>query len=135
MKINGWLIFGVIGVFVFGLQFVIHYYPAVYGNAAIWWTPKTMALSINDTRNHFELFLHDELLQDHLKRASLSATDPEGHAIPVVSDDIKVRLNNWHQTQASLLHTAVYMALLLGASLMSLLLGIVQAFTGKNPST
>ncbi len=52
--------------------------------------------------------------------------------MPVVSDGIMVRLNNWHKTKASFLHTAVYMALLLGASLMSLVIGIVQMLVGKN---
>ncbi len=132
MKINAWLIFGIIGISLFGSQFGIYYYRAVWGNAEIWWTPKTMALPINDTKNDFELFLNDELLQDHLKRGSLSATDRNGQPMPVVSDDIVVRLNNWHKTKVSFLHTAVYMALLLGASLMSQVIGIVQMLVEKN---
>ena len=132
MKINAWLIFGIIGASLFGSQFVIHYYRAVWGNAEMWWTPKPVALSINDTRNDFELFLNDELLQDHIKRGSLSATDRNGQSMPVAADDIVVRLNNWHKMKASFLHTAVYMALLLGASLMSLAIGIVQMLVGKN---
>ena len=52
--------------------------------------------------------------------------------MPVVTGDIVVRLNNWHKTKASFLHTAAYMALLLGASLMSLVIGIVQMLVGKN---
>ncbi|MCJ8499727.1 hypothetical protein [Desulfatitalea alkaliphila] len=134
MKINAWLIFGIIGVSVFGSQFVIHYYRAVWGNAEMWWTPKTMALSIDDTRNYVELYLNDELLQDHIKRGSLSVTGRNGQSMLVGADDIKARLNNWHKMKASFLHTAVYMALLLGASLMSIATGIVQILAGANLS-
>lgn len=131
MKINAWLIFGIIGISLFGSQFGIYYYRAVWGNAEMWWTPKTMELTLNDTRNEFEIFLNDELLQDHLKRGSLSAIGSNRKPVQVVSDDIGVRLNNWHKTRASFLHTAVYMALLLGASLMSLVIGIAQMLAGK----
>lgn len=131
MKINAWLIFGIIGVSLFGSQFGIYYYRAVWGDAEIWWTPKAMALPLRDTRNEFELFFKDELLQEHLKRGALSATDQNGQPMPVVADDIAVRLNNWHKTRASFLHTAVYLALFLGAALMSLVFGIAQMLAGK----
>jgi hypothetical protein len=130
-KLNPWLIIGIIGVSVFGSQFGIHYGRAVWGRSDIWWTPKSMALPFNDTRRQFEIFLNDELLQNHLERGSLSATDLKGQPYHVVSDDITVRLNNWHKIKASRLHSAVFMALLLGISLMSLIVGMTQFFAGN----
>ncbi|HDQ44150.1 MAG TPA: hypothetical protein ENN17_01460 [bacterium] len=126
MKFNAWLLFGIIGVSLFGSQFGIYYGRAVWGNADIWWTPRNMALPPEDTKNEFELFVKGDLLQDHLERGSLSATDPDGESKTLNSGDIAVRLNNRHKTKASLLHVAVFMALLLGASLMSLVVGIRQ---------
>ena len=131
MKPNILLIFGIIGVSLFGLQFGIYYHRAVFGNSDIWWTPKSLALPINNTRNDFEIFLNDQRLQDHLERGSIYATDQNGHLIPLLTEDVVVRLNNWHKIKASSLHTAVYMALFLGASFMLLLIGIAQFIIGK----
>lgn len=93
-----------------------------------------MALPRNDTRQEFELFLNDELLQDHLEpRTRISIGNrPERTIKPGGADDIVVRLNNWRKTKASLLHSAVFMALLLGVSLMSVLLGVTQMIAGNN---
>lgn len=91
-----------------------------------------MALPVNATRNEFEMILKDELLQDHLKRGSLSVTDRDGQLMSVGPDDVVVRLNNWHKTKASFLHVAVYLALLFGASLMSLVVGLVKMFVRRN---
>lgn len=131
-RFNAWLLAGIIGVSLFGSQFGVYYGRAVWGSTDIYWTPKTMALPVNDTRQEFELFLNDELLQDHLERGSLSATDLNGQSSRVVPDDIVVRLNNWQKTKVSLLHGAVFMALLLGVSLMSVLLGVTQMIAGNN---
>ena len=99
-KFNAWLLIGIIGISLFGSQFGIRYGRAVWGDPYIWWTPKTMALALNDTRQDFEIFLNDELLQNHLERGSLSAADLKGQSSRVVSDDITVRLNNWHKSKA-----------------------------------
>lgn len=137
MKLNAWLILGIIGITLFGSQFGSYYYRAVFSDTEIWWTPKTMALPFMGTKNEFEFFVNDELLQDHLKRESLSVTDLNGNYITVLPDDIVVRINNWQKTKTSFLHTAVYMALFLGVSLMSLIIGVMQILTGKtaNKST
>jgi hypothetical protein len=77
------------------------------------------------------VFVNDELLQSRIERGALLAIDPEGKTYPVVSKDVAVRLNNWHKTKASFLHAAVFSALLLGLSLMSLVVGAIQCF-GNN---
>jgi hypothetical protein len=130
-KLNVWLLIGIIGVSLFGSYFGIYYGRAVGGSTDIWWTPKALALPLNDTRNEFEIFLKDELLQDHLERGSLLTTDLNGQSSRVVSNDIVVRLNNWHKTRASLLHSAVFTALLLGVSLMSLVVGVTARIAGN----
>ena len=133
-KINGFLIAGIIGVSVFGAHFGIQYGRAIWGNNDIWWTPKSMALPLSKTRHNFEIYLHGDLLQNHLDSGSLSATDARGERYALASEDIKVRLNNWQKVKSSMLHTAVWAAFMLGISLMSLIIG-VQQFISANKTT
>lgn len=131
MKFNAWLIIGIIGISVFGSQFMVFYGRAAWGDANIWWTPKEMALPLLETSNDFELILKGELLRNHLDHGSLLFQDRNGELKSLSTGDLEVRLNNWHQTRASLLHSAVFMALLLGVSLMSLIIGLARAITAK----
>ncbi|MBN2103571.1 hypothetical protein JW835_05965 [bacterium] len=128
-KMNGWLLIGITGVAVFGSHFGIQYFRAVRGRNDIWWTPKSMALPLDKTRQNFEIFLNDETLQDHLARGSLQVTNPEGETRRIVSDDVTARLNNWYKTKASLLHSAIFPAFFLGISVMSLIVGVIRSLT------
>ncbi|MBN1907699.1 MAG: hypothetical protein JW927_21660 [Deltaproteobacteria bacterium] len=130
-RINAWLIIGIIGVCVFGYNFGIQYGRAMFGPKDMWWTPKAMALPLEQTSQEFELFVNDELLQSRIKQGTLLAIDREGKTYPVVSEDVSVRLNNWHKIKASFLHSAAFTALLLGISLMSLIIGAIQCFGNK----
>ncbi|WDN89751.1 hypothetical protein BuS5_02719 [Desulfosarcina sp. BuS5] len=133
-KINGFLIAGIIGVLVVGANFGIQYGRIAWGNKDMWWTPKSMALPLSTTRHNFELFVNGDLLQEHLDRGSLSATDEQGKRYELVPEDIKVRFNNWHKVKSAMLHTAVWEAFMLGISLMSLIVGIRQ-FISENKAT
>jgi hypothetical protein len=130
-KINGFLITGIIGVAVIGSHFGVQYGRAVWGSNDRWWTPKSMALTLSETRHNFELFVRGELLQNHLKKGTLSAIDSQGESYRLVPEDIQVRLNNWHKVKSSMLHSAVLAAFLLGISVMSLAVGVIQLVVEK----
>ena len=130
-KMNGLLIAGIIGLSVFGAQFGIQYGRVLWGNKDIYWTPKSMALPLSETQHNFEVFVSGDLLQNHLNRKSLSATDPQGERYQLRAEDIVVRLNNWQKVKSTILHTAIWLAFMLGMSLMCLLVGIKQ-FTSAN---
>jgi hypothetical protein len=125
-RINALLIIGIIGTAVTGFQFATQYGQAMCGNKDIWWTPASLALHLAETKNEFQISIGGELLQGHIDRGSLSATDKDGKQYRVVSEDIKIRLNNWSKTKASILTNAVISAFALGASLVFLILGIAQ---------
>jgi len=129
-RINALLLIGIIGVSVFASHFALSYGRAVLGDRDMWWTPRSMAMPLPETRDDLHLFLDGEPLRDHLRRGALTARDPQGRSYRVVAEDIAVRLNNWHEVKASFLHAAVYSALLLGASAACLVLGLIQAFRG-----
>jgi len=98
----------------------------VWGKGDMWWTPRSMALPLSETRNNFELLVSGDLLQDHLARGSLSAIDSQGERYRLASEDVEVRLNNWQKVKSSMLHSAVLSAFMLGFSLLSLIVGVRQ---------
>jgi hypothetical protein len=127
-KMNLLMMIGLVGTPIAGTQFGLDYGRAIWGETRIWWTPMELALPLEQTGGHFQLFLDGEPLSNHLARNSLTALGSEGLAYFVTPEMVRVRLNNWPQIQASMLHMAVYSALGLGISLTCLILGLVEFF-------
>jgi len=127
-KMNGWLLIGFIGIAVFGSHFGIQYGRALWSSSAKWWTPKSMALPLDSTRQDFNLFINGIMLQDYIERGSLYTRDTQGELLRVTPDDIEVRLNNWNKVRFSWLHFAVFFAFVLGISLMCFIVGVIQLF-------
>ncbi|HUU41224.1 MAG TPA: hypothetical protein VMW42_09795 [Desulfatiglandales bacterium] len=125
-KLNPLVLVGIIGAIVFGTHPITQLGRANWGNRNIWWTPKAMALSLNETKNNFELFIGDELLQTRLEQGSLFATDSTGKEYRLAPKDIRVRLNNWMQVKASFLVSAVFSAFFFGVSAACLILGLIK---------
>jgi hypothetical protein len=90
-----------------------------------------MALSLSETRHNFELFVREDLLQNHLEKGTLSAIDSQGESYRLVPEDIQVRLNNWYKVKSSRLHPAVLAAFLSGMSVMALFVGVIQLVAEK----
>jgi hypothetical protein len=123
-KINALLIIGIIGTAVFGSHFGVQYGRAVWGNQDIWWTPMSLALSLDETDQDFRLFISGDSLQELLAQGSLTALDSDSQPYQLVPEDVQVRLNNWHKVKADFLHSAVFSGILLGVSLTCLILGV-----------
>ena len=125
-QLNPFLMIGMIGIFTCGSQFAVKYIQAVWGDQNIWWTPMQIALPLDQTKNDFAMFISGEPLQKHIDRGTLFAKDTAGKPYKVVTADIKVRINNWYKTKASLLHWSVYLALALGSCLTFFGIGLAQ---------
>ena len=125
-KWNPFLLIGMIGIFTCGSQFAAKYTQANWGNRDIWWTPITMALPLEETKNDFAIYLNGESLQRHLARGTLTVTTDTGTSSRVASSGIKVRINNWHKVRASQLHWAIYFALALGSCATLFGIGVAQ---------
>ena len=123
---NPFLLIGMIGIFTCGSQFAAKYSQAVWGNRDIWWTPISMALPLEETKNEFAIYLNGETLQRHIAQGTLSATTDAGQSSRLESGGIKVRINNWYKIKASLLHGSVYFALALGSCATFFGIGVAQ---------
>lgn len=135
-KINALLLIGIIGTSVFCAHFGINYGRAVWGNSEIWWTPRSLALPLEETSHEFRLFIRGANLQDILEHGSLRALDSEGNSYQVTYEDITIRLNNWPEVKATFLHSAVFSGIMLGISITCLILGLssfIRSRRGENP--
>ena len=127
-KFNELLIIGITGTAIIGSIFAANYGETVWGNKDIWWTPMSMALPLNETKQELEFYIKGELLQKRLDRGTLIAVGNAGQSSPLVTDDVKIRLNNWNKIKASKLNNITVSSLLLGVSITLLVMGLIQYF-------
>lgn len=123
-KLNGLVLFGLICFFIFGSSLISDIYRSFWGNKNIWWTPASMQLSLEESRNNFELLINGKLIRQHIKDSSLYAIDSEGKLYKLVSKDFGVRLNNWKKQQASILMKGLVSAFGTGAGLTCFFIGL-----------
>jgi hypothetical protein len=111
-----------------GASFMTDVYQAFKGDNRIWWTDNDMRLSLEEAKNHFEIYISGKLLQKHMADGTLTGIDGNGKPYPVVSRDVAVRLNNWDNVRASVLTRAMVSGFGLGVSVTLLLTGLIQFF-------
>ena len=130
-RFNELLIIGLTGTIFFGSLFAGDYLGASESNKDNWWTPMSMALSLDQTRPEFELYLKKELLQKHIEKGTLLVANDGGNPSKLISGDIKIRLNNWNKVKAEKLKYAVFTAFFLGASIALLIIGLIRLVADK----
>ena len=130
-RINPLVFMGLIGMFTIGTNFAWQLYRAFWSNQDIWWTPQTMQLSIENSKNNFELFISGKSLQKHLTDESLFALDNNGEQYHVVSNDLTIRLNNWNKVKSSILTNAIISGVAFGIIITVLAIGLIQVFGQK----
>ena len=130
-RINPLLFMGLIGILTIGTHFALDLYRAFWGNQDIWWTPKSMQLSVDESREHFRLYIGGKSLQKHLAEGSLLALDNNAKQYRVVSKDLGIRLNNWYKVKSSILTNAVLSGVAFGIVITVLVIGLIQVI-GRN---
>ena len=91
----------------------------------------SMALSLDQTRPEFELYLKKDLLQNHIEKGTLMIANDGENPSKLISGDIKIRLNNWNKVKAEKLKYAVITAFFLGASIALLIIGLMRFVADK----
>lgn len=133
-RINALLLIGLIGTLTIGTSFVVDVYRAFWGENRIWWTPQALRLPIEETRNHFELYIAGESLRKHLSEGTLFSVDEKGEQYRIVSKDISVRLNNWDKVKASILTNTTMSGFGFGVAITLLVIGLIQVLAKKKKS-
>ena len=117
-RINGLTIIGIVMVCVF----LGHLLTKLLERGDIWWTPKELALSLEESKDRVRVYLRGEPIEDRLRDGSLYIEDGEGRR-EVTQADVGIRLNNWDRQRASLYGGAIIDAAALTAGLMFLIFG------------
>jgi hypothetical protein len=131
-KLNALLLIGIIGVFTVGSNFSVHMYRAFGGDQDIWWTARTMPLSVDEIKDSFELFIDNKSIHKHLSDGTLQVLLKNGNHKRIVSSDINFRINNWSKVKSSILTNSLLPCFLFSASLTMLVIGLIQVFSKKN---
>lgn len=94
--LNGILIVGVIMLFVFGGQLA----GMILQPDNIWWTPESMKLSLEDSKDRVDVFIKDKRLVDILDNGVLRIQD-NSETVEIQNADISFRFNNINKVRAS----------------------------------
>ncbi|MBD3263824.1 MAG: hypothetical protein GF375_01825 [Candidatus Omnitrophica bacterium] len=126
-RARGFLLAGIIITAIFASHLISDLIQVYKGAKNIWWTPKTMMLSLDDTENEFRIFISGKPLSRHLEEG-LFAKDNEGKTYRVVAEDVGVRLNNWCNRKVSMLQKALWSAFGAGFGIALLIAGLNLKF-------
>ena len=131
---NALLWIGFIGTLLIGTSFLTDIYRAFWGDRAIWWTPQSMTLPIEETKDHFELYIRGQPLRKHLSGGTLFSVDKNENQHSVVSRDIAVRLNNWEKVRASILERTTMSGFAFGVMITLFVMGLIKVFQNRKNS-
>lgn len=133
-KINSLLWIGLTGTIIIGTSFFTDVYRAFWGDRSIWWTNQAKRLSVEQTKDNFELYIAGKLLQKHFSDGTLLGIDNNGKQYPIVAKDIAVRFNNWDKIKATILGYTTMSGFGLGVVLTLLVTGLIQFFRREKKS-
>ncbi|OQA89596.1 MAG: hypothetical protein BWY26_01655 [Elusimicrobia bacterium ADurb.Bin231] len=128
---NPILFVGLLGTCIAGTSFIMSMYSVFSGDRGIWWTPMGMKVTLDKTRNEFELYIADESLQQHLDSGVLFLMDNNEKQYRVVSEDIVVRLNNWNKVKADMLLYTTATGCVFGISITLLAVGLFEVLVNR----
>lgn len=134
-RINTLLWIGIFGTLLVGSSLLTDIYRAFWGDHAIWWTPQSMKLPIEETKDNFELYIGGESLRKHLFHGTLFSVDKNGKQYSVVSRDVTVRLNNWERVRASILERTTMRGFAFGVVITLSVIGLLQVFQHRKKSS
>ncbi len=129
---NPYLFIGLIGLCTVGIGFGINLYQIFYADHNHYWTPYTMQLPFDESTDRVIILINQKPLQRHLENNQLFIHDQSGEYQPVSRNNIRFQFNNWYEVKSNLLTTTVFIAVLFGCVLMSLVIGVIELLTRKN---
>ena len=96
-------------------------YSELSKRSDIWWTPRAMALSLDESRDRVEVYARDHPLVTLLEQGRVSITD--GAVSEVLKpQDVGLRFNNWYRIRAQRLPLLLLYAAACGGGVVLLLM-------------
>ncbi len=123
-KIKGIILCGLISISIFASFLITDLFKVYKGDKNIWWNPRSMMLSLEETRDNFEIFIGGKLFRNHIKEEQLYVHLDKDEKYMVVPKDVGVRINHWYKQKASMLEGLLWNAFGTGFGLACLIVGL-----------
>lgn len=128
---NVFVLIGLLGICTGGSLFAVHLFRAFAGDRNIWWTNQNMLLTLDESKDVFDLQHNGKSLQQLLLDGHLLIQEPGKAARALSVSDLRVRVNNWHQVQANILAISLFPCASFCIGLTLFVVGVVQGFQCK----
>jgi len=122
-RLNALTIIGMIMVFT-GLGHLLTAFLASPENR---WTPRTLALGLEESADRIRVLVADKPLTGHIQNGTLKVTGEGGAPRPVKAEEIRFRFNNWDRVRAENYYRAIFTASYTTAGAAALLVGLLLA--------
>ena len=125
---NQFLIAGINILAVFGS----HLATVIFQSDDIWWTPTSMKLSIEESKDRVDVFIKDQRLVDILDNGELLFQD-NSETVEINNADVSFRFNNYDKVRASQLTKVGIISAAVMASLMMIAYALVLMKKTRTP--
>jgi len=120
-RLNPLTIIGLIMVFT-GLG---HLLTAFLAPPEDWWTPRSLAEGLDESRARVRVLISGTPLADHLETGTLMVAGEGESPRPLTADEVRFRFNNWDRVRASLYFSAIFTASYTTAGVALLVVGLL----------
>ena len=121
-KVNAFLILGIIMLAV-SISYLLE---VMLQPDNIWWTPASMELTLDETKDRVEVYVDGRIIQDVVKDQHLWVA--KGQKIqPVKVEDVGIRLNNWSRVRAQQVPRVIYLSVIFALGVVFLIAGVLMA--------
>ena len=120
-RLNPLTIIGLIMVFT-GLG---HLLTVLLTPAEDWWTPRSLAVAPEESRDRVRVLVSGVPLTEHLEAGTLKVASAGESPRPVTADEVRFRFNNWDRVRADLYVWGMLTASYTTAGVLLLLGGLV----------
>ncbi len=102
-----------------------HLLTAFLTPAENWWTPRSLALDLEESRDRVRVLIAGTPLAQHLEAGTLKVAAEGESPRPVTADEIRFRFNNWDRVRAENYYRAIFTAVYTTAGAAALLVGLL----------
>jgi len=90
----------------------------------IWWTPRSLAVPLAESRDRVEVLVGGELLQKRIEDGALMLKAEDGSSRAVEAPDVTLRFNTWDARRADLYWQGMFSAAYLAIGVAMLVVGL-----------
>jgi hypothetical protein len=102
-----------------------HLLTAFLTPAEDWWTPRSLALTPEESRDRVRVLVSGTPLAEHLEAGTLKVAAAGESPRPLTAEEVRFRFNNWDRVRADLYFQAIFSASYTTAGVLLLAVGLL----------